>query len=221
MTRVSVVGTYHVESGHTNAAALLALLCRIKPEVIFLEMPAAALADHFNGARSNLESIAVSRYRGAHHVELVPVDLATPDAVFFRTHEDMGDRIYRSNPDTRRLIDWNSQYIRSYGFAYLNSEHCSRIYSELIAADLAALAALAEPKLTEFYELWRRTLQDRERAMVRNIEIYCSENEFSRGALLVGAAHRQPLMDLVRSQVDGDRCAIEWDFGGFLETPRD
>lgn len=58
--RISVVGTVHEEAGHANASALLAILLRIRPEVLFLEMPPSAFADYSNGSRSNLESIAVN-----------------------------------------------------------------------------------------------------------------------------------------------------------------
>ena len=63
MKHVSVVFIEHEENGHTNISGLLTILERIKPEVIFLEIPSAAFGDHFNGNRSNLESAAVSRYR--------------------------------------------------------------------------------------------------------------------------------------------------------------
>jgi hypothetical protein len=39
MTHISVVGTVHEDTGHANAAALLEILLRIAPEVIFLEIP--------------------------------------------------------------------------------------------------------------------------------------------------------------------------------------
>ncbi len=62
MKRVSVVGTRHEEKGCANSSELLAILERIKPEVIFLECPPAAFDAYFNGDPGNLEAIAVSRY---------------------------------------------------------------------------------------------------------------------------------------------------------------
>ena len=61
MKRVSVVGTRHEEKGRGNSSDLLAILERIKPEVIFLECPPAAFDAYFNGDPGNLEAIAVSR----------------------------------------------------------------------------------------------------------------------------------------------------------------
>jgi hypothetical protein len=52
MRRVSVVFTEHAESGLANASGLLAILERIRPEVIFLECPPAAFDNYLNGTRA-------------------------------------------------------------------------------------------------------------------------------------------------------------------------
>ena len=81
-----MVGTYHEEKGAVTVPCLLAVLERIRPEVIFLELPPADLSDFLEGARSNLESSAVRQYRENREVRLVPVDLPRPDEGFFRAH---------------------------------------------------------------------------------------------------------------------------------------
>lgn len=147
MKRVSVVGTVHEEKGRANSSGLLAILERIKPEVIFLEIPSAAFDDYFNGNRRNLESTAVSRYRENHRVDLIPVDLPTPEQDFFTNNRDLHERIERTSPEYCRLVDWHSQYVSRHGFAYLNSEHCSALFSQLHDAMLAAVDELADRRL--------------------------------------------------------------------------
>ena len=173
MNRVSVVGTVHEESGLANITGLLAVLDRIKPEVIFLEIPSAAFDDHLSGARSNLESTAVLRYRAIHHVDLVPVDLPTPEDTFFRDNQDLFERIERTSPEYCRLVDWHRQYVRAYGFAYLNSDHCSTLWSQLHEATLTSIAELGDHRLAELYNLWQNTNELRDKAMMTNIENYC------------------------------------------------
>jgi hypothetical protein len=189
MKRVSVVGTVHEEKGLASISGLLALLERIKPEVIFLEIPSAAFDDYLNGNRRNLESAAVNRYRETHRVDLIPVDLSTPDADFFTNNRDLNQRIEKTSPDYCRLIDRHSQYVSAYGFAYLNSEHCSRIFSELHEVMLAAIEELADPRLAELYDLWIGTNKRRDQAMMSSIENHCRQASFSSAAFLVGAAH--------------------------------
>ena len=69
---VSVVFTEHEENGLSNASGLLAILERIKPEVIFLERPPAAFDSYLNGTHAKLESTAVNRYRELHPADLIP-----------------------------------------------------------------------------------------------------------------------------------------------------
>jgi hypothetical protein len=79
MNSVSLVRTVHVEMGLANVSELCAILERIQPEGIFLEVPRAAFNDYYgNCSRQNLESLAVMQYRQGRQVELVPVDLPTP-----------------------------------------------------------------------------------------------------------------------------------------------
>jgi hypothetical protein len=219
MKRVSVVFTVHEEKGLASISGLLAILERIRPEVIFLEIPAAAFDDHFNGSRRNLESTAVARYRDTHPVVLIPVDLPTPDEDFFANSRDLHNRIERTSPEYCRLVDWHSHYVSARGFAYLNSEHCSDLFSQVHEAILAAIETLADHRLAEHYDSWIRADEVRERAMMNSIENHCREASFSRAAFLVGAAHRRSIIDLSRREPAAASSTIEWDFTGFLEEP--
>jgi hypothetical protein len=220
MKRVSVVGTVHEEKGRASISALLAILERIKPEVIFLEIPPAAFDHHCNGNGGNLESTAVSRYRENHRVDLIPVDLPTPDEGFFAKHRDLIRRIERTSPDFRRLVDWHSQNVSARGFAYLNSKDCSDLFSQLHEATLAAIEKDVDHRLlAEVYDLWVRTNELRDKGMMTNIENHCRQASFSSAAFLVGAAHRQSILALSRSQPAAPPSTVLWVFVGSLEEP--
>lgn len=219
MKRIAVVGTVHEETGLANVPGLLAILERIKPELIFLEIPSAALDDYLNGSRSNLESVAVCRYRAEHVVGLVPVDLPMPQEDFFTNNQDLFERIERTSPDYCRLVDWHRQYVRAHGFAYLNSEHCGDLFSQLRQATDTAIESLADQRLAELYDLWIRTNTLRDEAMTRNIESHCRQTSFSSAALLVGAAHRRSILTLSRSEPGAAPSTVLWESCGFLEEP--
>ena len=146
MKRVSLVGTVHEEMGLASASALLAILERIRPEVLFLEASSEASGDYLNATGKELESAAVSRYREIHHVDLVPVDLPIADAELFqflRNNEYLFKTIERRSPEYRRLMDEYSQEVRERGFAYLNSEQCSTHWCKVREAARAAIEELA------------------------------------------------------------------------------
>lgn len=207
-----MIGTFHEDDGLTTASELLALLERIKPEVIFLEVPAARFDEYFSGIDRSLESRAVSRYQLRHPVALVPVDLPTPSAEFFENNKELFKAIERISLDYCGLVDGHRQRRRAYGFAYLNSDEADKCWSEQEEAELSAVKELADDRLTELYQLWRSTNESRETAWVKGIQEYCYQNAFENGVFLVGAAHRRSIREKSREGTAPVASAVEWEF---------
>src|SRR6266436_4701047 len=213
MNCVSLVCTVHEEQGLANVSELHAILARIQPEVIFLEVPPAAFDDYYEiFNRENLESNAVRQYRESHQVELVPVDLPTPEQEFFESAEYLRTRIRETCPESPQLITWDSAHVRAYGFAYLNSEHCSKLWSDVYKEMLSTIRRIGDSRLVEIYESWKETIDLREKEMMENIQKHCRENTFDKSVFLVGAAHRQRIIDKSREQSAIDSTRIQWDF---------
>jgi hypothetical protein len=188
---------------------LHAFLEAARPEVIFLEIPSGAGAD-IEDARSNLESKAVRRYRDAHEVVLVPVDLPTPDEAFFRNFRYLDRRIVATSPAYCQLVDQNSHDIAVYGFPYLNSERCSDAWANIYEAMQEAVQRLKhDTSLGVILETWKHTNELRDRAMLAGMDDWCLRCPFEVGVLLVGAAHRRSLIDKSRSDRGSDTPRIE------------
>lgn len=221
MNSVSLVCTVHV--GRANVAELRAILERIQPEVIFLEVPPEAFDDFYqNCSRANLESKAVRQYRADHQVKLVPVDLPTPTGDFFSNLEDLRRRIGRVSFDYSRLMKGDEDRIREYGFDYLNSERCSVLWSEVYKEMVSTIKWMNnDPGLVAIYDLWNKTQSRREKGMMEIIQKYCKENTFDKGVFLVGAAHRQAVIDISREQSAVDSTRIQWDFSGHRDRKSD
>lgn len=220
MKRVSVVGTVHAEEGFADVPELLKILSQIAPDVIFLEIPETVFDDNRTGVRRNLESTAARQYRNNRHVDLIPVDLPTPDEEFFRNDRQLHEAIERKSSEYRRLVDWHSQYVRAYGFAYLNSDHYSTLAAQLHQAMLAAIAELGDRRLAELYDFSIRTDELRDIAMVASIEGYPRRIAYTNAPLLVGASHRRSIRGLTTAKSVADAATVEWDFAGFLDAPR-
>lgn len=215
MSKISVVFTVHEECGLANVSELCAILERLRPEDIFLETPAEAF-DQFFGActRSNLESLSVRQYKQNKRVELVPIDLPTPNDRFFRDYEYLQRRIEESSPDFRRLRLWYSNYVCDYGFAYLNSEHCSKMWSDIYADMRASVFAINDIRISEIFELWNSVINQRENEMMSNINRHYVENSFETGVFLIGAAHRQSIIAKSEGAASIHQKSIQWDFLG-------
>jgi hypothetical protein len=213
MNCISLVCTVHEEVGLANVSELHAILMRICPKVIFLEVPSAAFSDFYETREQrNLESIAVRIYLESHLVELVPVDLPTPKREFFEDHEQMHMRIRAASHEYRQLLNLNSEYIRRYGFAYLNSEYSSKAQSDIDAEILSTIRELDDSKLLEINGLWMETNRLREIEWMENILRYCRLNTFGTGVFLVGAAHRRSMIEKSREQQFIDSVRLQWNF---------
>ena len=183
MNRVSLVCTVHEELGRANVVALRAILERMQSDVIFLEVPSEAFDDFYgNCSRYNLESMAVAQYREGRQVKLVPVDLPAPSPDFVSNLEELRRRIRRVSHEYRRLMQWYEDCLRDDGFAYLNSERCSELWSDVYKEIVSTINWMnGDPRLVEIYESWKKTNDLREKAMMENIQRYSRENTFDKG----------------------------------------
>lgn len=219
MTRVLVVCTVHRETGLANVSELQAILERIGPEVIFLELPSADRDRYLDGIRGTPESIAASRYRALHPVALVPVDLPAPGDEFKRQVDTLFDSIEEASPEYNGLRQLNSRYVSAHGFAYLNSA-CSRtLWSAIQQAMRTTVERLGDRRLHELYAIWTHANDLREAAFMKGVEDYARQTPFSVGVLLVGLAHGQSIIDLSRSEPGAGSSTIQWDFARFLGDP--
>src|ERR1700752_1549542 len=112
MKRISVVFTVHAEKGLATPSALLAILERISPEVIFLECADARLDDYLKGTTHPLEAAAVAGYHALHHVDLIPVDQLVPEQEYLANVQYVAERMDTPGNDCRRLMSWHSNYVR-------------------------------------------------------------------------------------------------------------
>lgn len=215
--RVSLIGTVHAESGRANVAELLAILERLQPDVIFAEIPAANLADYLDGSHGNLESTVVALYRKLRPVDVLPVDLKKPRDDFFRESEGMFQKIEKTSPTFRCLVDQNSLCIRDYGFSYLNSDRCAQAWAAIYDEVRATVEWIGDARLRQIYALWRETMDRRETGMLENINGYCIRGGLSHGVLLLGSGHRKAMMEKVQAQRGVGAPGVSWNLENFLD----
>lgn len=212
--RVTVVGTIHEPVGPATADALLAILRHLQPEVVFLEMPPGAFDEYMGGSRTNLEADAVRQYRAEREIELVAVDLPTPEPEFFSGWDDVRREVRSKSLDYCRFKSYEEQYVSQYGFNYLNSEYNSKVTADLHLATVEALERLGDKRLSAHYDAFTRKIEDRDIAMIANIETFCQTSPKAIGALLVGSAHRRSLFEKTRARVSKESSFVEWEFLG-------
>ena len=209
---ISLIGTVHVENGLANVSALKAILDRLRPDVIYAEISTGMLTDYLDGSHGNLESAAVAQYCVSHLVTVVPVDLDKPSEDFFQESMEMFNKVERTSSIYRSLLDRHHLDTRNHGFAYLNSERCEQLWTEIYKETFETLEWISEARLLESYAQWKKVNDDRETAMLEKIISHNIENTPNRSVLLVGAAHKKELADKIKRCQESEASAIHWDF---------
>jgi hypothetical protein len=120
------------------------------------------------------------------------------------------------SPECHRLMKWDDDSIREDGFVYLNSEHCSELWLRVYEDMVSSIKWMYDSRLLALYESWKEKNDRREKTMIEKIEKYCRENAFSRGVFLVGAAHRQPIIEISREQTAVDSTSMQWDIADWM-----
>lgn len=212
MNRVMLICSIHKEMGNATAGELAWLLGQLQPEVLFLEHSSAAHAAFLEGSRGTLESLAVKQYEMQRAVDLAPVDLAFDAPPSKAQFDEMFDRIAEANPRYRGLEMANSEETARGGLAYLNSPIGYEMQTAINMEMRVTVDAIAEPRLTSLYDLWVRTHTSREETIVAGIEEYGAQKPFKSGALIIGAAHRQAILERTRAARSGAPSSIAWDF---------
>lgn len=197
-----------------TASALLAILERIQPEVVFAEIPRTHIGAWRDGSHGTIESVAAARYADTRSIDVVPVDSPEPQNSLFRDWQELSRVIERTSPVYRRLVDLNTDRMCTGGFAYLNSDVCIQAWVDIYREEQETIEYIGNPRLRDINARVRDLNERRDLEMLRNIRAYCASTAQRCGAFLVGAAHRKSLIEKIRAADAAATARIEWDVGG-------
>lgn len=197
-----------------TVSALLAILERIQPEVVFAEIPRTHIGACRDGSHGAVESVAAARYADNHSIDVVPVDSPEPEDSFFRDWQELSRVIERTSPVYRGLMDLNTDRMCRGGFAYLNSDDCVQAWADIYREELETIEYIGSPRLRDMYAWVRELNEQRDLEMLGKIRAYGTSTAQNCGAFLMGAAHRKSLIEKIRAVDDAATPHIEWDVGG-------
>ena len=217
MHNIVLVTTAHDEKGNCNIKELYNIIKKIKPEIIFEEIPPSVFYDFYeDGNRSNLESSAITMYLENYKCEHIPVDLDyIPDKLFFNAYESMHRQIELRSNIYRNIIDKHSFYRGAYGFKYLNSIECVNLDKELNIEIKAVLRILNDKKMYEINKAWNDYMDKRENEMLKNIYRYSDKNEYNKGLLFIGSGHRDTIVDKIDNYPLMGNVVLNWNYSNY------
>lgn len=212
MNKITVVGTFHTESGACTSDELLKIIHKISPSVIFCE----ASPEEFHAMLKATESFnppeikAIRTISQNSSIDIIPVDVygdpfdGRLEAMFELFRNKYQEYLYASEiqaGETHRL-----------GFPFLNSEDSDQISRDKGSMEKFFVARANHYELSKTYKDWMEWNDKRENHWINAIHDYFEKSKTSTAVFLVGAGHRIRLQEKIKS-FDGNNKPIPvWDF---------
>jgi hypothetical protein len=214
MYNITLFCTQHGENGNCNVHELYGIIETLNPEIIFEEIPPCNFDEYYkNMTRSNLETDTIKMYLEKHPIKHIPVDhdVIMPQS-FWDDNRYMFEKIETTNYEFRKSLDLDSQYVKLYGFNYLNSINCINTRNDYYGEIEVTLQILNNEKLFKIYKLWNNINEKRENEMINNIYSYCKENSFDKGLFFIGAAHRESIIKKIKNCNETEEINLNWNY---------
>ncbi len=208
--RVSLINTVHGERGAVTLPALLRVLERLAPDVVFAEIPNSHAARYEGGVHGNLESRAVAALGQSRPISVVPVDRDEPSEEFFRVTRELFELVERRSRDYRHLHDHHVAESARLGLRYLNSADSAQALAAIRNEVRDTIDWIRAPELHDVYNMWLQEIELRDREMVANIYQFAEASALASGVFLVGAAHRDSIIQKIEAERSAGRLEIDW-----------
>jgi hypothetical protein len=208
MRKITLICSLHNENGVCTVDALLKILRGIDPQVIFGEV---LPSDRSLYEPRSLEGQAVARFRTLKpSCECVCVDQYDIPPNFRATMDRVFEYVDEANREYQQLFEQMNQATNQQGFGYLNSDGFTVLMARMLEIEDDTINRSGNPALLHGLALWRQAIQGRDKAMVENIERYCSDHAFERAVFLVGAAHKSGVVKKIEESPNSKAGLIEW-----------
>lgn len=215
MTNITLIATVHKERGNCNSIELLKIIEKIAPDVIFEEHCPNEFSKIYGGLRTDsLETSAIKLYKQNHSVIHYPVDLDGNDLIDIPLKNDITEmfRIFANVPQYDELENHRTYLTARNGFRYLNSNQFNELSELKSAYENKILARINQEKWFQIYNRLLNINDLRETEMIKNIYNYCNEGKFNQALFLIGAGHRNSIMDKISKLETKNKPNLKWNF---------
>lgn len=206
MYEVIVILSAHKERGLFRASSLIDVLYGVRPDAIFLEHSSAEY-ERFNG----LEKKVAEQYLVNNQIPVIPSGKRFSENQIlesYQKHELLSRalEIY-SSEDYRVKYDDHVQRECLEGFSYLHSHDYGLAQKFLKEEEEKIVASTGSQEIYQTFQWWHELQRSRETFILENIEQRVLKCGYRRSALLIGAEHRNSLLDAAK---DSSCREIEW-----------
>lgn len=233
MYNITLISTFHSESGRCNPKELYKILASINPEVIFDELPRHYFdmyySDTFDMFCANsillnrnptilpIEVQCLKNYKKNHKIKILPVDIdVTSKLSKYQDEILFMFQTFFKYEDYIKLDNEKETLIAQEGFQYLNSDIFLDFLQRKEVLEKNILESeIDKYRLLDIYKLFHaEQFDNRENAMLQNIYNYSKENQYNQAVFLLGCAHRKSIIEKIIKCEKLSEIKLNWTIFG-------
>lgn len=208
MYDITLFCTAHSENGKCNPGELYKFIEELRPELIFEELSLAAYNECYGTQnRFTVETSAIKMYLHNHKIKHVPV-------VGSELTKDL-DRKFElliTNSNYIHLIDNLMSQEEKFGFQFLNSDQCDKLYEEISEVEKLILKNNDDLVFSSIYRMGNEIIDVYEYEIIKNVYDYSTNNKYNYALMFIGAAHRKSLTQKIQEYENKDKLKLKWTF---------
>lgn len=229
MYTVTLISTVHSENGLCNSDELYKILEKIKPEVIFDELPSHYsdffYSDSYDLYHANsillkkrppvipLEVKSIKKYKQNYDITIIPVDIDVRQKISEYQNEIffMYNTFWKYE-DYKKLENKKEYAMIQEGFHYLNSDNFIDFLEKKEALEKNIIESETQKnRLLNVYKIFHTEQYDnRENGMIQNIYNYSKQNQYHQAVFLIGAEHKKSIMQKIIGYEKLFEIKINW-----------
>jgi hypothetical protein len=207
MKRIILFGTDHIENGKCNVIELYDILLKIKPDIIFEEIPIKMFSDIYNEHKyfDTLEVSSVRKYLEKYFVRHIPVDIEKHDKTIIDYDEEK-----ISNHKIKKIQEYINDNTKEKGFLWINTKEHDELIEKKYELHKKHFTYDENNLLNEYERSYNYHFETREEIFLNNISNYTEE--YSNGIFLIGGDHRPTLISKIKRLRKNKRTEIKWEY---------
>jgi hypothetical protein len=210
---IHLIFTTHTNNGRCNSSELTKIIEKIKPEVIYEELPLSLFNEcYIEHKHKTLETIAIKEYLKKYKISHFPVDTYELPISYHLQNNINNKLLIRSSIEYNELIHKKILQVQENGFIFLNSE----IYEKYLALQNKIEEQIInegkKTKIVQDFLLSKEVDNKREYEWLKNIMNYSKTKKYKTGLLLIGADHRITFIRKIMEYKKNDDPIINWIF---------
>ena len=238
-TYLTVIGTQHYPTDHTNSTDLYKVLNQIKPDVILMEQDSSTMSPtgEFLISSNEIEPTAVKRLQKNYPVIIRPFDYKDRNKFYQdnRVFEKEGrffhtlDSVYNNKLMDSLSLNNYDNFIRVNSIlntAFLGdlkeinsavTQNLCKLRQDFDYAQMLKFVCMRNPYMRPYVVFWKMDgdfWTFRNQTMVSNIIQYCDEFKGKKVVVLTGAMHKYFLMDGIAARQKEKKIVLKefWEY---------